>query len=89
MSLASLSRIESMSDERQGGPFGLPWVARLDRSATAVLQTSKNRAGIPARVVLWDPAVLGLDMSADWNATGSIPGMQSTDGTCSLITTAS
>jgi len=40
ISLANLSRIESMSGERQGWPFGLSLAARLDRSAAAVLQCS-------------------------------------------------
>ena len=57
MSLANLSRIESMSGEHQGWPFGLSCAARLDRSAAAVLQCSKRReirAGkdLPARFAL-------------------------------------
>src|SRR5258708_38706774 len=62
MSLANLSRIESMSGERQGWPFGLSWAARSDRSAAAVLQYSKRREGragrdIPARLILRQTAL--------------------------------
>src|SRR5437899_6800567 len=45
MSLANPSRIESMSGERQGWPFGLSLAARLDQSAAAraaILQTSRT-----------------------------------------------
>ena len=42
MSLANLSRIESMIGQRQDWPFGLSWAARLVRSAAAVLQCPKR-----------------------------------------------
>ena len=89
MSLANLSRIESMIGQRQDWPFGLSWAARLDRSAAAVLQCPKrreSRAGrdIPARLVLSHPAGFGLDILADRTmtriATGSITDIQSTAG---------
>src|SRR5260370_26007728 len=59
-SLANLTRIESMSGERQGWPFGLSWAARSDRSAAA--EYSKRREGragrdIPAQLVLRQTAL--------------------------------
>ena len=48
MFLANPSRIESMSGERQGWPFGLSLAARSDRSAAAraaIFQTSR-RSGL-------------------------------------------
>jgi hypothetical protein len=50
MSLANLSRTESMSGERQGWPFGLSWAARLDRSAAALLQCSKRSSRWLAKI---------------------------------------